>query len=218
MSTLPAIRESETSEIIQELLSLLGQEEHNSIPRVVLERELARHFSERMLKAAIQRAVDEYLVTIVTDYAAKKWDVYDGEVVWYVKTLSPDDARRLRELEPLDLALLRLLQQQNGPFGLGEMRCKEAEERILAQGFTEKEARHRYIPDITYIFRTTCDSWDMEHVALIPEYRKTPEYKAAKEESDRELEDITAFHMKVLDIEEEDMDKRARAKKKRKAS
>jgi len=57
---------------------------------------------------------------------------------------------------------------------------------------------------------------------VIPEYEKSPEYKAAKAESDRELEDAVAFQMKELDTEEEEMDKKARArartKKKRKVS
>ena len=213
MSTLAAIRENETSEIVQDMLSFLKHQNGESAPRVIVERDMARHLSERLYKAAIQRVVDECLVTLVLDYPAKKWDVHQDDLAWHVKLLSSEETRRMRELKPVDLALIKLLQKQNGPYDPGEMSVQEAKERLLEMGFGEQEASVLKVEGFTERFFTNPDGPIVEHIALIPEDEKTPEYKAALEESWREFQEKRALRMMMV----EEMEKEEEPRQKRRA-
>ena len=216
--TLDPFHESRLSEVIEAIINLLKDEQGNSMPRVVLERELSHRFSERLYKEGIQRAVNEFRVNLVTDYPADKWEVDSGEPAWHVKLLSPDDAKKLRKLKPVQLALLRLLQQQDWPYGLGEMRVQDAREKLVALGFSEREAGYPHIDDVTEYFYNSADDLRIEHVALISEHEKDPAIKAARAETERELEEHMEEKMymeELFEKEEERRRKRAEARKKR---
>ena len=191
----------------------------DGIPKEQARKQLEGFYSPGIVVEGISKAIAEFLVEQVVDYTRREGEV-GGELIWYLRALSKEEELKLRNLKPVQLALLRVVYEQESPGCPGEIRVIDAIDKLRERGYANPENEYLRIAGKIDAFWTIEDRRRTEWLRMIPEHEKTPEYKAGKEKRDKELEDITAFHMKVLDIEEEEMDKKARArtKKKRKAS
>jgi len=202
------------------LLDIVGSAE-DGIPKEQARKQLEDFYSPDIVAEGISKAIDEFLIEQVVDYTRREGEA-GGELIWYLRVLSKEEELKLRHLKPVQLALLRVIYEQESPGCPGEIRVIDAIDKLGKRGCTNPGNEYLRIADKIDPFWKIEDHGRTEWLRMIPEHEKTPEYKAARERRDRELEDITAFHAKVLDIEEEEMDKKARArartKKKRKAS
>jgi len=191
----------------------------NSIPKELVKKQLESRYPPDVIVRGITEAISDYVIDQFVDYAPGEGEFAHSELIWYLRILDKEDSQNLQALKPVATALLRLLYEQETPEHPGEMRVEDARAKLAEKGYAKSETKYLSVKDRVDTFCRLDTGRPEEWFRVIPEYKKSAEYKAAKEESDRELEDIIAFQMKILDIEEEEMDKRARvrAKKKQKA-
>ena len=167
---------------VERILTVLKQEPTRSLPKSVAESELEKGFSKELAKAAIRNAVDRCLVNLVVDYPDEKWGINRGVPAWHLKLMNPEDVREIQGLKPAELALIRLLQQQDDPEHVGEMKEKDARATLVDEGFSEQDLRSLWIDDmVDSLFMYEGDK-SIEWVRLIPEEEKTEEYKRHEEE------------------------------------
>ena len=204
----------QSTEFRHRLLDIVRSKK-DGIPKEQVRKQLESLYSTDIVAEGMRQAIDEFLIEQVVDYTRREGEV-GGDFIWYVRALSREEEQKLRSLKPVQLALLKLMYEQESPGCPGEIRVADARDKLRERGYVKPENEYLRIVDKIEAFWTVEDDGRTELLRVIPEHEKTPQYKAAKEESDRELEDITAFHMKVLDVEEEEMDKRARARSKKK--
>jgi len=201
-----------TNAVLNELLNLLLKWE-TGVPKQVVESRLTERFSADVCRDTIRYALDNFLVDLVVDYPLPTWGILEGHHVWHFRRLSPESAKKLQDLDPVDLALVRLLQQQAEPGHIGEMRERDAKAELTRQGFKEDELRALWIDgmaDSPWAFE---GDEKIKWLRLVPEYEKTEEHKRAEEEWDRIALDREALHTRIAD----EMDKEEERRQKRSA-
>lgn len=202
---------SETaSSVVTRLLGILEGPEA-AVPKSVVEIKLAEEFSSDMSRDAIRYALANFLVDLVVDYPERKWGIRTDRPIWQLRRMSSEHAKMLQALAPAKLALVRLLQQQDDPDHVGEMRERDVRARLAKEGFTAQDLRSLWIDDMV-------DSWwafegdeKVERVRLIPEDEKTEDFKREEERIammaiDRESREIRAHE----EYEKEQLQKQKR--------
>jgi len=186
--------------IIQETLSLFSKLGKSIIPLEIVIKELGNDYKLTEIEEAIIQALDTFQIDKVLDYASAEWSLYDGYPIWHLLRLTSEDADKLRNLKKVDLALLGILKNQNGPERLGELKSEDAQNLLREQGFTEKETEFLWVKDLVDHYYEFEDGKSIEWCRLIPEYEKTEEYKKEQERIDEEFARKEEFRMYIADV------------------
>ena len=143
------------------------------------------------IRKIIQRALDDWEIDKTTDeldYSKMRelgLPVQSG-FTWHLKILPPEKIALYKSLRPEVKALIQLLREQNDPENLGVMPVNEATKRLVAQGFSEDDAKKIYAKDIIEDFGTSWGDNREWCYGLVREYEKTEEYKQWREEMEAE--------------------------------
>ena len=198
---------TETTEVItKKMLKIISTLDKPMIPLEILVKELANEFQLEEIEQAIEYALDNFKIDKVLDYAEKEWNLYWGYHHWHISKLTPEDATKLRNLKAVDLALLRILKNQNSPKRFGEIKSEDARVILRNQRFSEKEIEFLWVEDLVDHHYDFKDEKTIEWCRLIPEDEKTEEYKKEMERIDQEFAEKEArrmFYADVCDLESE---------------
>lgn len=186
--------------ILSNLMGLFSKMKKTIIPLEIVIKELTNDYPIEKIESTIELALDEFQIDKVLDYAEDKWNLYGGRPLWHLLKLTPEDAEKLRNLNKVDLALLRLLKKQNTPRHEGEMKSEDARIILQEQGFTEADLRSLWVEDYTDHHYEFEDGKSIEWCRLIPEDEKTEEYKKAMEEIEEEFWEKEERRMYYADI------------------
>ena len=118
-----------------------------------------------------------------------------------LKMLSPDESQKLRDLTPLQLSFLRILQETDDEDFTGEVPISEVESKLIASGFSKDEVEWLSIADRVYRVKTNRDGVSVRCYMIIPEYEKTKEYKKFQEESELRA---TEKELRTMQLEDEE--------------
>jgi hypothetical protein len=159
------------------------------VPIVVAERRMQERIEVAglqcglsQIRGVIQRALDDWEINKTPDELAYSKMKELGMTVcsgftWHLKILRPEVK-----------ALIQLLREQNDPDNLGVMPIDLAAKKLVEQGFSEDDTKRLYAQDIIEDFGT---SWGDSRVwcyGLVPEYKKTEEYKQWQKEIEDEFD------------------------------
>ncbi|MHA1959636.1 MAG: hypothetical protein ACW99U_05365 [Candidatus Thorarchaeota archaeon] len=118
--------------------------------------------------------------------------------IWHIKLLTEEKAEQYRTLRPEEQALIRLLRDQNEPNRVGEMPRSEAAEKLKALGFTEHLERI-WVEDTVDTFGSFYKGEHVWFYGLVPEWKKTSEYKKWQEECSQRAMDKEMMRMRIVD-------------------
>lgn len=145
------------------------------------------------IREIIQRALDDWEIDKTPDELAYSkmrelgMPVRSG-FTWHLKILPPEKIALYKSLRPEVKALIQLLREQNDPDNLGVLPVDLAAKRLVEQGFSEDDTKSIYAKDIIEDFGT---SWGDNRVwcyGLMPEYKKSEEYKQWQKEIEDEFD------------------------------
>ena len=169
----------ELEKLVHELVKFL-ESERSPIPLV----KVLENFSsnEEAIKDAIQYSINELLVNKVLDYPDKKWDLYSLLPLWHLKKLNKEEADELRNLPPVELAAIRVLQEHVSQKGIGRISSHDLRSALMKLGFDGTETEFLWIEGWVEDIYESGDEQLIRWYRLIPEDEKTEEYKKAEEE------------------------------------
>ena len=153
----------------------------------------------------IEYALDHHVVEKVIDYPPEDWDSFE-KPIWYVRTLSSEDAESHRSLPPHEWALLKLLWNQNDRDHLGQMKLEAVRAELRRQGFTEDDLEVLTIDGLVDHFFTTEDDVMTEWCYVLPEWEKTEEYRRSEEEIQRQALEKEGLKMHFAHIDDVEFD------------
>ncbi|MBD3159781.1 MAG: hypothetical protein GF309_13445 [Candidatus Lokiarchaeota archaeon] len=187
---------------------------------VVERRLLAKSEDEGMncgvedIQSVIQRTLDDWtLEKTISEIPSAIQDSlgYSSyKLVWHLKIMSEERAQEYRNLEPVEIALIRILQNQNEPDSIGSISVSEAERRLSEQGF-EDIPEFMLIKDIVEEFFKLDDGEMVRWYGLIEEFVKTEEYKKQEQKMiEASMEKEYRYIQLMEDLEEESRQRRKR--------
>jgi hypothetical protein len=185
--------------ISEDLIGLFLKMNKTAIPLDIVLMELGNTHQMEDIKQAIEQAIDDFKIDKVLDYPDDEWNLSSGRPLWHLLILTPDDADRLRNLDKVDFALLRLLKSQTTPKQEGEMKSEDARTILREQGFTDDDLQSLWVEDLVDHHYEFKDEKSIEWCRLIPENEKTEEYKKTMEEIQEEFARKEEFRMYITD-------------------
>jgi hypothetical protein len=188
--------------IEKRIVELLDEDTSRRIPRRKIEKELSNQYRVEDVKKAISNLVENFTIDLVIDYPPIDSDLNTGHPHWFLKILSPDERQELHNLTPLQISLLRILQETDDEGFPGEVPISEAKAKLIARGFSKDEVEWITITDRVYQAKTNRDGVSVRCLMIIPEYEKTEEYKREEERIEEEFTRKEAFRMYITDVHE----------------
>ena len=172
----------QTQQAIEKLLELLRESESGKSPKMDVEQRLSTSFSPIVCSAAIQQALESFLIDQVIDYPSDVPDEEKDKPIWFLKLMDSEESNRLRTLKPIDLAILQALRNHSEYGRIGAMNEDALRVQLVLEGFSREELRVLYVPDKVDSHHTFEDNGWVKWCYLIPEYEKTEEYRHEQEE------------------------------------
>lgn len=154
-----------------------------------------------MIRNGIRQAIEEFQIEQVIDYERRGGEIV-GDPIWYLRIVAKDDQQELRSLRPIQLALLRLMYEQDARGHPGEMMVENARKELAERGYAKSETEYVWIDGRIERCWTIEDDGRIEWFRVIPEREKTPEYKAAMEEAQRERDEKEELVMRLIEEDE----------------
>ncbi len=169
------------------------------VPILVVERRMQERIEAAglqcglfQIREVIQRALDDWEINKTPDELDhSKMGEFGMPVrsgfTWHLKILPAEKIASYKSLRPEVKALIQLLREQNDPDNLGVMPVDLAAKRLVEKGFSEDDTKSIYAQDILEDFGT---SWGDNRVwcyGLVPEYKKTEDYKQWQKEIEDEF-------------------------------
>lgn len=192
----------QTEELVLKIIGFFSEHDTKSIPLDIIIQKISTEYSSEDVERAIESAMDQYLVDKVLDYPDDEWNLYGGRPIWHILKLDTEEADKLQNLKPVNLALLRLLKTQTDVDSLGEIKSEDVRTILIEQGFNEDDVRSLWIEgyvDYHYDFE---NDRSIEWCRLIPENEKTEEYKREEERIQDESARKESFRMYITDVHE----------------
>ncbi|MHA1287935.1 MAG: hypothetical protein ACTSW8_10475 [Candidatus Thorarchaeota archaeon] len=150
--------------------------------------------NKSMIDLLIQIGLDEWLIDKTPDELLPKrieelGIPYESGFVWHLKILTPEKTELYKSLKPEEKALIRLLREQSDSRRMGILPREIAAQKLEEQGFSG-DLMKLYVKDTIDEFMTSWgDDLNVWCYGLVPEYKKTEEYKKWHEETiDRAVE------------------------------
>lgn len=186
-------------EVEESILRMLENESNGQLPRSLVENNLSSQYSIGHVNGAITNLINKLAIDLVVDYPSDDSELDSGRPCWHLKILSIEEKQEIRDLSPMALGLLRIVQEADGVFP-GETPIKEVRDRLAAKGFSNDDLDWMDIPNRIRRTKATCDGKSIHCFMLIPEYEKTEEYKRTMEEMHEEFSRKEDFRMYIADI------------------
>ena len=164
------------------ILRILSGTGNKGLPAEAVKNELNEQFSDKTSKerdlcieTAINQLLNEWRVVKTIDYDD------DSNLVWYLKVLNEEEAKRFRALSEAQKSLLKMLYDCDDERILGAMRSDDAIGRLNERGFNLEDLP--IIPGI--VSETGIIEKDGIHrwAYIIPQYEFSEEYKTLQRES-----------------------------------
>ncbi|TFG27749.1 hypothetical protein EU528_12305, partial [Candidatus Thorarchaeota archaeon] len=139
----------------------------------------------------IQRGLDEWLIDKTPDELLeermRELDIpFESGFLWHLKILTPEKTEFYKSLKPEAKALIRLLREYNDSRQMGILPRETAAHKLEEQGFSG-DLMHIRVKDTIEEFMTSWgDDLSVWCYGLVPEYKKTEEYKKWHEEMEEE--------------------------------
>ena len=163
-----------------------------------------------VIARGITEAIHDFAVDQLVDYAPSEGEFEHTEWIWYLKVPNSREAKKLRALKPVALALLRLLYEQDTPRSPGEIKVKDARTKLVEMGYAESETEFISVRDRVGRFWTLDTGQREDWYYVIPEYKKTPRYKAAMRRAQRKRDEKEAIMMRLIEEDEKADERRER--------
>ena len=193
---------NETIERIKErIIKLLDEDNSRKIPKRKIESDLSNQYKLEDVKRAISDLVESFTIDLLVDYPSNDSDLDTGHPHWFLKILSPNESQELRNLTPLQLSFLKILQETDDESFPGEVPASEVKTRLISEGYSEDEVEWLSITNKVYRVRTTREGSSVSCYKIIPEYEKTEEYKKFQEESELRATEKELRSMRLEDEE-----------------
>ena len=194
---------NETIERIKErIVKLLDEDNSRKIPKRKVESDLSNQYKLEDVKRAISDLVESFTIDLLVDYPSNDSDLDTGHPHWFMKILSPNESQELRNLTPLQLSFLKILQETDDESFPGEVPASEVKTRLISEGYSEDEVEWLSITNKVYRVRTTREGSSVSCYKIIPEYEKTEEYRKFQEESELRATEKELRTMQLEDDEE----------------
>jgi hypothetical protein len=193
-------------------------------PLPVVERQLlTRSGDERMncvvedVRRTIQEALEDWTlektISEIPPAIQDSLGYSSYKLVWHLKIMSEERAQEHRNLDPVEIAFIRILQNQNNPDSIGSISVSEAERRLSEQGFDDIP-EFMWIEDIVEEFFRLDNGEMVRWYGLIKEYAKTEEYKKQEQRMIEASIKKQGRYIKLMeDLEEESRQQREREEK-----
>jgi hypothetical protein len=169
-------------------------------------------------QTAIREGLESCVIDKIIDEPESEEESADLRPIWLLRILSPEESRALRELPPVERALLRTLRESEWDGDIGVIRESVALEKLREQGFDVE-----YVPFVLGRTGSSFRSKNGEPVTchhLLSEYERSDAFKEAQ----KELEEIAERQAHLIDVrlargmhEEAAREKRKAARKKKAA-
>ncbi|MFW9806291.1 MAG: hypothetical protein ACFFFK_06135 [Candidatus Thorarchaeota archaeon] len=188
-------------EVEKKIVEVLDEDSSRRIPRRIIEMELSNQYKPEDVKKAISNLVENFIINLVIDYPPSNSGLNTGHPHWFLKILSPDERQELRDLTPLQISLLRILQETDDEGFPSEVPVSEVNAKLIASGFSEDEVEWLSITDRVYQVKTNRDGVSVRCFMIIPEYEKTEEYRKFQEESELHA---TEKELRTMQLEDDE--------------
>ncbi|MHA2432210.1 MAG: hypothetical protein ACXADO_03160 [Candidatus Thorarchaeota archaeon] len=162
------------------LLDMLRGSESRQLPLREIRMKLKVTFGVEEVDQAIESVLDGWLVDKILDYDDEDRESL-GKLVWFLRLLTDDESKYLRELSEVDRAFLRVLRNSESDNRYGVIRADIALKELQEVGHDSEYVP--YIPGITNDFFRTEEGERVQYHYIIPEYEKSDEYNAFQKES-----------------------------------
>ena len=187
--------------IKKQIIELLDENNSRGILRREVENNLSNQYSLADVKKAISELVENFAIDLVIDYPSSDSKLDTGHPHWFLKTLSPTESQELRELSPLQLSLLRILQETDDEGFPSEVPVSEVRAKLIVDGYSKDDVEWLSITGKVYQVTTTREGDSVRCYMIIPEYEKTEEYRKFQEESELRATEKELRSMRLEDDE-----------------
>jgi hypothetical protein len=194
----------ELTNLKRDILALISKDSSNRLPKKTIQKTLAVQYDSNSIEEAIVELLDEFVIDLVVDNPSPNSELDFGHPIWFLKILSEKEIQELRRLAPIELNLLQILRMTPDDEYPGELPVKHVETELKSRGFSEKEMEWLYIKDRVEQVKTTRGKTQQRCFRIIPEYKKTEEYRKLQEEEELR---VTEKELRTMRLEEEGEEK-----------
>ncbi|MFQ5834146.1 MAG: hypothetical protein ACE5H4_15690 [Candidatus Thorarchaeota archaeon] len=199
------------------LLGILRNEKTTGLPLTTTKKMLEERIGTQMegdasslAQQAIDYALDHWLVDKIIDYPGDEDTLPTWKRAWFLRVLSEEESRRLKQLPEVKRAFLRLLHECETEKELGAIREQDALRSLRELGFNIDK-----VPWISHKISTTYEKEADKPIIwyyLTPQDELSEEFKATMEEADRK-----DWERQLRFMRADDRDDREAARKRRKS-
>lgn len=175
--------------ICDEIIEILKQKP-SRVKKNEVEMQLLSVHDQSQIAEALDYGLENTIIHQVLDYSYPDSDI---ELCWYLQIPDENEIANLRGLKPIDFAIIRILQEQDDPTTIGQMRIKDVKKELTKRGIDISRKKRIIVKERVERFQITNNIGTDEWCRLIPEFAKSDEYKKAEAEAHDERESRRAL-------------------------
>lgn len=192
---------NESGEIEHVIMKLLLETTMSTLPKLMLEKELFQKYSQNHVESVISKMLNDFQIDLVIDYPPEDSVLFQGVPVWHLRLIPIDEKEKFLRMTPLQIAILRILQNTTDDEFIGELPIDEIQKKLVEQGITE-DIEFFYMDNKIDRVQSTMRDHFTSCLRIVPEYEKTEKYKKTDEEIARQAADREAWKTWIAGVNE----------------